>query len=211
MRTRVLTNPSNYDISLLAAPEVVKITTTSDKNVKMTIFLCFNSLPPSAVYTCMRQWNGSAVVQAMACRLFGAKPLPEPMLTYFQLNPYEQTTVKFAFKYIFSIVENAFENVVCEMSDILSRGRWVNKLWLLLLSWLLCFSGVVTSTTLHITGFWGISPRLKQICFHVKSCVCDIYQQRPHLAYDQRGTFINTVYMQCHAYNIYSYVYPQFN
>ena len=134
----------NYDISLLAAPEVVKITTTSDRNVKMTIFLCFNSLPPSAVYTCMRQWNGSAVVQVMACRLFGAKPLPEPMLTYFQLNPYEQTTVKFAFKYIFFIVENAFENVVCEMSDILSRGRWVNKLWLLLLSWLLCYKYYIT-------------------------------------------------------------------
>ena len=28
----------------------------------------------------MRQWTGSALVQVMACRLFGAKPLPEPML-----------------------------------------------------------------------------------------------------------------------------------
>ena len=34
---------------------------------------------PSAAY--MRQWTGSALVQVMACRLFGAKPLPEPMLT----------------------------------------------------------------------------------------------------------------------------------
>ena len=30
-------------------------------------------LPPSATY--MRQWIGSALVQIMACRLFGAKPL----------------------------------------------------------------------------------------------------------------------------------------
>ena len=35
----------------------------------------------------------------MACRLFGAKPLPEPMLTYCQLDPYEQTSLKFESKY----------------------------------------------------------------------------------------------------------------
>ena len=44
-----------------------------------------NSSPPSAAY--MRQWIGSALVQHMACRLFGAKPFAEPMLTYCQLNP----------------------------------------------------------------------------------------------------------------------------
>ena len=37
-----------------------------------------NSSPPSAAY--MRQWIGSALVQIMACRLYGAKPLSEPML-----------------------------------------------------------------------------------------------------------------------------------
>ena len=31
----------------------------------------------------------------MACRLFGAKPLPEPMLAYCQLDPWEQVSVKF--------------------------------------------------------------------------------------------------------------------
>ena len=36
--------------------------------------------PSSAAY--MRLWTGSALVQIMACRLFGAKPSPEPMLTY---------------------------------------------------------------------------------------------------------------------------------
>ena len=38
-----------------------------------------NSYSPSATY--MRQWTGSALVQIMACRLIGAKPLPEPILT----------------------------------------------------------------------------------------------------------------------------------
>ena len=37
-------------------------------------------LPPSATY--MSQWMTSALVQIMACRLFSAKPLSKPMLTY---------------------------------------------------------------------------------------------------------------------------------
>ena len=37
-----------------------------------------NSLRPSDAYTC--RWTGSSLVQIMTCRLFGAKPLSEPML-----------------------------------------------------------------------------------------------------------------------------------
>ena len=44
-----------------------------------------NSSPPSAAY--MRQWIRSTLVQIMACRLFGAKPLSEPVLGYCQLEP----------------------------------------------------------------------------------------------------------------------------
>ena len=43
-----------------------------------------NSSPPSAAYMC--QWIGSSLVQIMACRLFGAKPLSKPMLDYCQLD-----------------------------------------------------------------------------------------------------------------------------
>ena len=56
-----------------------------------------NSSPPSAAYT--RQWTGSALVPVMACRLFGAHPLPEPMLAYCQLDPWEQILVKLESKY----------------------------------------------------------------------------------------------------------------
>ena len=42
----------------------------------------------------MRQSTGSALVHVMACCLFGAKPLPEPMLTYCQLDSWEQISVK---------------------------------------------------------------------------------------------------------------------
>ena len=43
----------------------------------------------------MRQWTGSSLNQVIACRLFGANPLPEPMLAYCQLDSWEQTSVKF--------------------------------------------------------------------------------------------------------------------
>ena len=52
-----------------------------------------NSSPPSPTY--MRQWTGSSLLQVMACRLFGAKPLPEPMLIYCQLDSWEHISVKF--------------------------------------------------------------------------------------------------------------------
>ena len=35
----------------------------------------------------MRKWTGSVLLQIMGCRLFGAKPLPELMLAYGQLDP----------------------------------------------------------------------------------------------------------------------------
>ena len=53
-------------------------------------------ISPSAAY--MHRWTGSTLVQVMACRLFGTKPLPEPMQTLCQLDPQEQTSVKFESK-----------------------------------------------------------------------------------------------------------------
>ena len=55
------------------------------QHLMRTKCLSFNSSPLSAAY--MRQWIGSALVQIMACRLFGAKPLSKPMLGYFYLDP----------------------------------------------------------------------------------------------------------------------------
>ena len=43
------------------------------------------SLSPSVA--CMRQWTGSPSVQVMACCLFGAKPLPEPMPPLSSIRP----------------------------------------------------------------------------------------------------------------------------
>ena len=56
-----------------------------------------NSSPSGAAY--MHQWTGSALVEIMASCLFGAKPLPEPMLAYCQLDSWEQISVKFESKF----------------------------------------------------------------------------------------------------------------
>ena len=53
----------------------------------------FTSSTTSVAY--MRRWTGVALVQIMACRLFGVKPLSEPVLGNCQLDPKEQTSVKF--------------------------------------------------------------------------------------------------------------------
>ena len=76
----------------------------------------------------MHQWNGSALVQIMACCLFGTKPLSKPMQGYcnwtlmnkLQWNSYQNTKL--------FIHENASENIVSEMGAILFRVRWVKSL-----------------------------------------------------------------------------------
>ena len=51
-----------------------------------------NSSPPSATFMCQSMLS---LVQVMACGLFGAKPLPEPMLAYCQLDSWEQISLIF--------------------------------------------------------------------------------------------------------------------
>ena len=60
----------------------------------------------------------------MAWRLFGAKPLSEPMLPYCQLDPKEHILEKFYSK--FFIQGNALENAICEMAAMLSQPQFVN-------------------------------------------------------------------------------------
>ena len=46
-----------------------------------------------AAYMC--QETGSSLAQVMVYHLFDAKPLPEPVLVYCQLESWQQVTVKF--------------------------------------------------------------------------------------------------------------------
>ena len=59
--------------------------------VTCEIILKVNPSPPSAGY--MRKWSGPALVETMACRLFGAKPLPGPMLPSCLLDPNTPVTL----------------------------------------------------------------------------------------------------------------------
>ena len=56
--------------------------------------LASSFISPSAAYICVSEYR-SALVQIMACRLLGVKPLSEPMLGYCQLDPKEQTSLKY--------------------------------------------------------------------------------------------------------------------
>ena len=61
----------------------------------------------------------------MACHLLSAKPLPEPMLSYFQLDSWEQISVKFESKFChFHSRKMHLKMPSSEMAAILSRARW---------------------------------------------------------------------------------------
>ena len=59
-------------------------------------------------------------------RLFGAKPLSELTLEYFNWTLMNKIQWKLNRNSYIFIHENAFENVGCEMAAILSRPRYVN-------------------------------------------------------------------------------------
>ena len=70
----------------------------------------------------MCPWTWSALVQAMACCLFGAKPLPEPMLAFDQLESWEQISVKFEFEFYHFHSRKCIWKCCLRMAAILSRG-----------------------------------------------------------------------------------------
>ena len=65
----------------------------------------------------------------MACRLLGAKPLPELMLVHCQLDSWEQISVKIELEFChFDFWENSFENVMCQNGSHFVQRR-VNTFW----------------------------------------------------------------------------------
>ena len=65
--------------------------------IRDTGYWRINSSLSKAAY--MHRWIGSSLVQILACRLFGTKPLSEPMLAYCKLHPWEQVSAKFHSKF----------------------------------------------------------------------------------------------------------------
>ena len=58
----------------------------------------------------------------MACCLYDTKQLAEPLLDYYQLDPWQQSSVKILSNTKFFMTKNALDNIVCEMATILSGG-----------------------------------------------------------------------------------------
>ena len=85
-----------------------------------------NSLRPSDAY--MRQYTKLSFVQIMACRLFGAKPLSEPVLIYCSLDPWEQ---------IFSEIRKSMKKNTKMCFVNFTWGKYPRN-WFLWLFWKMC-------------------------------------------------------------------------
>ena len=71
----------------------------------------------------MHHWTGSALVQVMACRLFGTKPSPEQMLSIGLLGTnFSETQIRIL---SFSFKKMHLKLSSVKMAAILSKGRWV--------------------------------------------------------------------------------------
>ena len=65
----------------------------------------------------------------MACRLFGANQLPKPVLAYFQLDSWEQISVKFESKPYRFHTRKCIWNVVCQNGGHFDEGGLTDR-WL---------------------------------------------------------------------------------
>ena len=108
-----------------------------------------NSSHPSAAY--MLQWIGSALVKVMTCRQFGAKSLPEPILTSYQLNPLEQTSVKLESTY------KTFHSWKC---------IWICRLWNIG-HFVGGGGGLVKSWMVYYIHFWLLIYALDAVTFQL--------------------------------------------
>ena len=120
----------------------------------------------------MRQWQRSAFVQIIACRLFGTKPLSKPLLGYCQLDP----SLEFQSKC------KTFHSWKCIWKHRLRNGRqfvqgpyavttWLINSWYHIHQW--CDRNMVRTSKRHLY----ISPSLSVYCKEIEnnwSCYNDI-------------------------------------
>ena len=107
-----------------------------------------NSSTCSAAY--VRQWTGSLLLQIMACHLFGASHYLNQCWVIVNWTLKNKRQWNFNQNRKLFIQENTYENIVCEMAAILSRGRWVkSKLTLVQTSdndWMLSWQQAIVRT-----------------------------------------------------------------
>ena len=86
-----------------------------------------DSHPLSPLMMYVSVTTGLALVHVMVSCLFGAKQLPEPMLTYYKLAPEEQTSIKLESKYENYPGRKCFCKCHYKMFSILFRGNGSRK------------------------------------------------------------------------------------
>ena len=123
----------------------------------------------------------------MACRLFGTKPLPEPILAYCQLNLWEQFQWNLNRNSNIFIQENAFKNVACQKSDHHVQGEMslVKKTWnyfcifghFLIMWWrpYLKFLSVENKVLFSVLDWWHVDASSQDIVRHGIDQVCPEY------------------------------------
>ena len=80
-----------------------------------------NSRPPP-LNSYMRQWIGPSLVQVMACDIFGAEPLPEPMLPYWSVDSVGTNFSKVEFESYHFHSRKCISNAICQNGGHFVRG-----------------------------------------------------------------------------------------
>ena len=143
----------------------------------------------------------------MARRLFGGKPLSEPMLPYCRLDPKEHISQwNFIKNSKVFVQENALQHVVCEMAAILSRPQCVKDVFIS--HFLGCGTRILLVPVLKMTRClrmpWASKgyPLVSLLSCHVVSpSVCrSLHIFHPNLVYKlhilfERNNFVVIIYL----------------
>ena len=110
----------------------------------------------------------SALVKLLACWLFGAKPLPEPMQGYCQLDSWEQISVKFETEfYHFHSRKCLWNHCLLKWPPFCPGGdEWMCKVSSVQPPCVLCAHGLSIVHSQDIAGInWGyVMPIQGQVC-----------------------------------------------
>ena len=101
------------------------VSTQHQANVDLDLCKCVQMRSSKRKFECCRVRDPTTLIRIMACHLFGTKPLTEPTLTSYQLDPLNQTPAKFGSKYTHFLSRICVWNVECKMKALQFRNLCV--------------------------------------------------------------------------------------
>ena len=87
---------------------------------------CVNTLRPGD--TIVRQRTGWPLFIVMPCRMYGTKPLPEAMMTYYQMKPKEHISVKLLPKYKHFELRSCVSSLKCVQQQGILVSWWRHQM-----------------------------------------------------------------------------------